>query len=445
MKIESLGELSILFCMSKTLIKNCSIVTQDSKRKIIPRGYLIIDNNIIKEVGSGQAGNGNVYSRVIDASGLIATPGFINSHVHLGESIYRNLLKTVSNLEDYLKKTDFLSKNVAKVESSRNVICDYSALLLLHCGTSTICGGRTNLTGEKWGIRNVSGYMLMRSPKLGKYYDSFLTDVGLEKNTELTYPAIFIQSLSRIDLNKLIEVRDILLANRSIKLFIHIAETKKEYDSVVKQYGVDPIALLDEYKLLSSQTVIIHGNWLKEKDLKKITKRGSGLVPCLSSNLLVADKTIDLRSAMKQKVKIGLGTDGLSTSGRLNILEEARINYFYHNRFSGNKIKSQVFFDMITNSAAKMLSLDKEIGSLEKGKKADIAFFENSLLMDRDNIVDSLIIFGSTPIAYGLIIDGKIKLWNGKLLEGNNIENNVKNKFAALQKKVDKKWAQTVR
>ena len=185
------------------LIKNATIITQDKDREIILRGYVRIENDLITSVGQGSyMGAMKDEEEVIDASGFIISPGFINTHVHLGETIYADFIDGKYDLESYIEITNKIASASATIEDERKAVCDYSMLQLIKSGTTTIAGGRTSESSERFGIRNVSGYMLMRSPKLERF--SLDLEPQFERFYEVldrsvSYPALFIHSLGTVD------------------------------------------------------------------------------------------------------------------------------------------------------------------------------------------------------------------------------------------------------
>src|SRR3989338_6465161 len=206
----------------KKLINNATIITQNFHRDIISRGFLLIEDDIITALGRGNYDKRLQKMKdikVVNASNYIIIPGLINTHVHLGESIYANLIKGKLGLKEYLDFTNNLSKISDKIKLNREIICEYSLLRILRNGTTTICGGRTSKSAEKFGIRNVSGYMLMKSHSLGKYSKNIKKQFFEEYaviNHSLTRPAIFIHSLNTVDKQIIAQIKKIHKKGASI-------------------------------------------------------------------------------------------------------------------------------------------------------------------------------------------------------------------------------------
>ena len=423
----------------KILIKNAAIVTQNKKREYIPKGFIVIKNDKLEKIIDGDPKDRDIKKsdKIIDAKGMIILPGFVNAHVHLGESIFEDFFKGDYSLEHYLKVTDELTKKTGLIEKGRKIIAYYSLLNLIKKGTTTICGGRTTDLSEHWGIRNVSGYILMNSFKLKKFSaeidKKFKEEYKKIKKTKLSYPAIFIHSLNKIDFTSIKNTKNILAVYPETRLILHIMETKKQEQEIVNKFGKSSIDFLYQKGLLTNKTILIHGNWISDADIKLIKKCKSSIVHCLSSNLKVADKILNLKKIIKKEIKSCIATDGLITSETFSVLDEAKKCFGHHNRNQnkGNSIISfQKMLDMITIDAAKVLGLENIIGSIEKGKKADIIFIK------KENAYENLIkkIINGKHEIYGVILDGKLKIWDKRMLMID--EKEVINRFRTLTKRV---------
>lgn len=421
------------------LIKNVYIVTQNKKREQIPNGFIIIKNDTFEKISNGDPEEKDIKKsdKIIDAKKSIVLPGLVNAHVHLGESVFKDFFKGKYSLEHYLKITNELTRKTDLIESGRKIIADYSLLNLMKNGTTTVCGGRTTDSSEHWGMRNVSGYMLMNSFKL----KNFSTDIEKKfreeykkiKKTRLSYPALFIHSLNTIDYASIKNAKNILSKYLDVRLILHIAETKKQEQEIKNKFNKSSIEFLYQNGLLNNRTILIHGNWITDEDMKLVKKCKVSVVHCLSSNLKVADKNLDLKKMIKNEVKLCIATDGSVTGGTFSVLDEAKKSYMYYYR-NQSKNNSLIYFqkilDLITIDAVRVLGLENIIGSIEKGKKADMIFFKKENMGEG---IISEIIKGNNKVS-GVILDGKLKIWNNRLLMKD--ERRVINKFRTLTKRI---------
>jgi 5-methylthioadenosine/S-adenosylhomocysteine deaminase len=404
------------------LIRNATIITQNENRDIIRRGFVRIEKGLIIAVGLGDSGTElGSGEEIIDASGYIISPGFINAHVHLGETIYCDFFRGYHTLESYIELTNKISSASKAIELKRRSISDYSVLQLIKNGTTTIAGGRTNESAEFFGIKNVSGYMLMQSPKLGEFgrdmeakFDVFYR----ESDTLLTRPALFIHSLGTVSEDVLLAARNLKEKYADLTVMVHVAETMAVERESKKKFGLTSVQALQRYGLLDDRTVLIHGNNLSNDDIALMRRARTPLVHCLSSNLCVADSAANISELIKQEIPVSIATDGVVTAGTFDVLSEARRCYVYHNRFCNKEsfISEQEIWDMITVNPAKALGLFDEVGSIEIGKKADIVFFKESLKTDQPI---SYLLRSDLTSAEGVLVGGDVLLWENKLVTVN--------------------------
>lgn len=403
----------------RTLIKNGTIYTQNAERDILQQADLLIDGSHISAIGPDLSVKAD---QIVDAKEKWVIPGLINSHVHLGESAYASWMSGRYNLARYLERTEELAQKLS-LETERSIVTAYSLLQLIRQGTTTIAGGRTHEHAIHFGVRNVSGYMLMKSPKLRHFSECFngeMTLLAEENYPKGSSPAIFIHSLDTTDASLLKEVSRLSSKNSKMRIMIHVGETAHSVQRVKERYGKGEINVLDEFGLLGHQTLLVHGNHLSDDDLSKIAVKGSSLAHCLSSNMSTADKTLDLDSALMRGINVTVATDGVVTGSDFSVLREAGTAYRYHNRFlQSGGIPAQTFLDMITTNAASALGLQENVGSLEVGKGADLVLIEPPLGLKRGSI-EHLLHYSNLIRVSDVMVAGDWILKNGENIKKNS-------------------------
>jgi 5-methylthioadenosine/S-adenosylhomocysteine deaminase len=421
----------------RILIKNGTIITQNDQREVISRGDVLIYNSEITSLGENLSVEAD---EVIDAEGLWVLPGLINAHVHLGESIYATLMPRRYSLENYLKRTEEIAE-AALVEEKRSVVAKYSALQMLKSGTTCIGGGRTQEAAEALGIRNVSGYMLMLSGKLGHFFK----DLAAGLNSPLDHPAsaltshaIFIHSLVTINREMLAAASDLFARDISLRLMVHVGENAIVASEVRRQYGESEIQVLERYNLLDERTIIIHGNHLVEEDLNKIQVHGATLVHCLSSNMNTVDVVIDIKNITERGINVCVATDGVITSSEFSVLREAGNVYKYHNRFLERvPVTARALLDMITINGAKALGLQSKIGSLEVGKMADLIILKPPFGASKNAVVEQIIHYANLIQIEDVMVNGQLVL--GKHRSENREHKRIESDFAETISEIEKK------
>lgn len=375
----------------ETLIQNTTIISQNSSREVFFEHDLLIKDGRISDIAKNI--NAPSECEIIDGSNLVVTPGFINTHVHLGETIFAYLLPENLPLSEYLSLTDQQFVLHPEIEESRELISDYTAAQLITLGTTAICGGRVNKSADKFHLSRISGLTLMNSKKLKKILNSFDSEISSEllENQD----GIFIQSLSKVTEQTLKTAQKIIQNNPLLRVVIHVAETQEEESFCRETFGMSSVEVLNKFGLLNENTILVHCNWFSKADWELVALKRSKVVHCPLSNMKCADRVMDLTLPKACRVTWATATDGLGTSGNLDLLEEIKAAYEYR-----KVISYQELFDSITCNAAKVLGLENDIGSLEIGKRADLVLFKT------DNKEELLLKLSSEMIS-DVYINGK--------------------------------------
>jgi 5-methylthioadenosine/S-adenosylhomocysteine deaminase len=200
----------------------------------------------------------------------------------------------------------------------------------------------------------------------------------------------------------------------------HISETKREVDDSVKVKGASPVAYLERIGFLNDRVIAAHMVWPQGTDIAILKSRGVGVVHNPQSNMKLASGVAPVPRMLTEKLFIGLGTDGAASNNDLNMWEEMDTVAKLHKVFTGDPkvISAQEAFELATIRGAQALHLEKEIGSLEPGKRADL------LVIDRDtlnqiplyNVYSDLVYATKAADVETVIINGRLVMRNRRLL-----------------------------
>ena len=357
----------------KTLIKNGMVISMDSKKDMYTYEDIVIEDDKIIFVGNNYAGD---YDKKIDASGKIVMPGLINCHTHLGMSIFRAT-------NDNYPLNKWLEEYIWPIEDKMTDEDMYYTTLLsivemVKTGTTCFNDMYFNWKGsfrafDEIGIRGVYGRCLIGN---GKDFDDRVNDfIELYESNKnnLINLSIAPHSLYTLDREEL--VKSSKLANKyKLPIHIHLSEDMNEVSNIKDKYGMLPVQVLDEYKLLDYKLVIAHGTYISDKELDLLKKCDVSICTNPISNLNLGCGITDIKLYMDKGINVCLGTDGVGSGNNMNM--------FYHmsmvdNLQKGKYLDSTVMssykvLKMATINGAKALGMEDDIGSIEVGKKADI-------------------------------------------------------------------------
>ncbi|MBU8878552.1 5'-deoxyadenosine deaminase [Bacillus sp. FJAT-29790] len=417
--------------MSSILIKNAEIITMDANERIVNGDIYIVDDRIV-EIGQNLP---HMANKVIDATGRTVIPGFIQTHIHLCQTLFRGQA-------DDLELLDWLKQKIWPLEASHDEeSIYYSAMLgigeLIQSGTTTVVDMETvNHTESAFkaiaqsGIRALAGKVMMDKgdevPLLlrEKTTDSIQQSVELlEKwhnhdsgRIQYAFCPRFVVSCTE---ELLISVRD-LSAKYNVKVHTHASENANEIILVKKEHGMRNVVYLDSIGLANERLILAHCVWLDDEEKRIIKERGVKVSHCPGSNLKLASGIAEVPSLLDLHVHVSLGADGAPCNNNLDMFNEMRLAAIIQKPIHGpTAMKASTIFRMATIGGAKAVGMENEIGSLEPGKKADLAILNlNDFHVYPSFEIDpiSRIVYSATRAdVESTIINGKILMENRRL------------------------------
>jgi 5-methylthioadenosine/S-adenosylhomocysteine deaminase len=434
------------------LVLGGTIVTMDGTRRVIDDGGIAVAGGRIVAIGPrDEIQRGFTARKKILAFGKVLTPGLINGHTHVPMVLFRGLADDL-DLQEWLTKYIFPAEAKNVTEEFVRVGARLGLAEMIRGGTTTYCDMyyfEDAIADEtaKAGVRGVLGETIIDFPVADNktnaegmaYVERF---VSRWKGHELIVPAIAPHAPYTVSEAHLRAVR--AFSDRTgAPIVTHISETKRELDDSVKDKGASPVAYLDRIGFLNNRVIAAHVVWPQGTDIAILKRRGVGVVHNPQSNMKLASGVAPVPKMMSEGVFVGLGTDGAASNNDLNMWEEMDTVAKLHKVFSGDPkvISAQQAFELATIGGAQALHLDKEIGSLEVGKRADI------LILDRDtlnqiplyNIYSDLVYATKGSDVETVIINGRIVMRNRRLLTLN--ETTIKTEARALRDKIIKSLA----
>lgn len=426
---------------SETWILNGIVMTQDARRRVMRANIRVVDGRIaqITKAAPRRAG-----IKTIDATGQVILPGFVQAHIHLCQTLFRNQA-------DDLELLDWLSKRIWVMEAAhtRETLAT-SALLGIH---ELLAGGTTCILDmgtvrhteaiieavRDSGIRASVGKCLMDHPKTTPPYLRESTERALAEATALfdcfngiendririSYAPRFVISCTE---KLLKEVQKRAEASQAL-IHTHASENRKEIELVKKMTGRENIEYLHSIGMTSDRLVLAHCVWLKAFEMALLKRTGTSVAHCPSSNLKLASGIARVPEMRAKGINVALGADGAPCNNNLNAFEEMRLAALIQKPTHGPKVmRAQEALDMATRNGAKALKWFDDIGSIEVGKKADLIAVdisrpENTVpaaavsgtKLDADAIA-SAVVYSSQPAHVRLtMVDGRVVYRNGRV------------------------------
>jgi len=380
--------------MNPTLIKLHGIVTMDSERRFLEGGGILLSGNTIDKVLTGnQLKELNGFQgEVIDATKLVAIPGFVQTHIHLCQTLFRGLADDLELLE-WLKLKIF-PYEAAHNEQSMHVSSQLGIAELIRSGTTAIMDmGSVNHEDQivqaidETGLRAFVGKAMMDEndiyPALRESTKSSLSSTL--KQAEQWHNTCDGRVLYAVAPRFVLSCTETLLreAYEMTKGFpgmlfhSHASESNHELEAVRRRCMMDNVEYFDQIGVLQQNTCLAHCVWLNENEVHLLREKRAKVLHCPSANMKLGSGIARVPELLSKGVAVSLGADGAPCNNRLDMFEEMRLGALIQKPLHGPRATTaQTMFEMATLGGAKTLGLDRDIGSIEAGKKADLVFLD---------------------------------------------------------------------
>lgn len=373
--------------MTGIRIEHATILTVDADFRIIDKGWVAVEADRIVAIGSMTEDIPPAASQVADATGCIVLPGLINAHTHLPMSLFRGLADDLP-LFEWLQNLIFPAESAFITPDTVRPATLLSCAEMLLSGTTTCCDGyflesHVAKAVRDSGMRAVLGQGVIDHPAPGvpdpsrniEAAISFLAEC--EDLSSRIRPSLFCHSPYTCSAETLLRTKA-LCRNAGVRFQIHVAETQWEHEHLMKTTGSSPIGYLDRLGLLDPDTVLVHAIWVDETDIDRIHKSGASVVHTAQSAMKLASGIAPIERYIGLGITTALGTDGSASNNTLDMFREMDITAKLHKLANSNPtvLNSRTVIEMATIQAARAIGLEREIGSIEVGKKADIVIVD---------------------------------------------------------------------
>ncbi len=392
------------------LIRNGTIVTMDTKGSIA-QGDLLIRGGRIAGIGEGIGADAD---DTIDARDCAVLPGFIQTHIHLCQTLFRGAA-------DDLALIDWLKERVWPMEAAHT---KESIRASAHLGIAELIKGGTTCaltmetvrhTEEVLRVVDESGFRAT----VGKCMMDKGDDVprALHEETAASiresvalieqwhgrgngrirccFAPRFAISCTRELLSEVSE----LARKHKVMIHTHSSENKNECEIVEAETGRRNVAYLDSLGISGAHVLLAHCIHLDTEEMETLSRTKTNVAHCPSSNLKLGSGLARVAEMLARKIPVSLGADGAACNNRLDMFTEMRTAALLQKLAHGPEVLSAAqVLRMATIDGARALGLENEIGSLEVGKRADVIVVDlNQLHSSPKQDVISSLVYSAQP------------------------------------------------
>ena len=415
--------------MSSILVKNGTLVTMDARDSIV-RGDILIADGRIAEIG----GTGQTADTVIDATDCAVIPGFVQTHIHLCQTLFRGAADDLA-LIDWLKQRVWPMEAAHSVESIRASARLGIAELIKGGTTCALTMETVNHTAEVFKVVEETGFRAT----VGKCMMDKGDEVppALQEQTALSidesialleawhgkadgrirycFAPRFAISCTRELLQKVAG----LARSRGVMVHSHASENRTECELVQEESGLRNIAYLDSVGLTGRHVALAHCVHLSVDEIETLRTTGTNVVHCPSSNLKLGSGIAPVAKLLEEGISVSLGADGAACNNRLDMFTEMRTAALLQKVLHGPEVlPANRVLRLATIDGAKALGLEADVGSLEPGKKADLSLVRLNRLhtTPATDVVSALVYSSEADDVDSVIIDGRLVMRDRKLL-----------------------------
>lgn len=414
------------------LIKGATVITLDSENHILG-GDVFVERGRIRALGESLTGREYKSAEVIEARGRVLLPGFVQTHIHLCQTLFRGAA-------DDLALIDWLTRRIWPMEAAHTAESIYASARLgiaelIRGGTTggltmeTVRHTEAVLTAvEESGFRATVGKCMMDK---GDDVPAALreqTEPSIAESLALLerwhgaadgrirycFAPRFAVSCTR----ELLERVAKLSRERGVMVHTHASENKDEIEMVERETGRSNIEYLNDVGLAAPNVVLAHCVHLTDREMEVLSRTGTHVAHCPSSNLKLGSGFAPIVEMLGRGVSVSLGADGAPCNNRLDMFTEMRTAALIQKALHGAEaLPALTMLRMATIDGARALGLDKEIGSIEVGKRADLTLLNLEALhtTPHPDSVSTIVYAAEASDVETVIIDGKVVMREGEL------------------------------
>ncbi len=387
--------------------------------EILENSNICITDGRIKAIG--KVPNNFFADKVIDATNLIVMPGLINTHTHVPMTLFRNyaddlpfwtwLMKKIKPAEECLSAEHvYWGSKLGVLEMIRSGITCFSDMYFFMEEVAKVV--------EESGIKAFVSGILMDVGESGSRYMKDAIDFydNWHEKAEGRVKAIFgPHSIYLCSPGYLKDLKVEVIKRNSI-IHIHLSETIREIEDSKELFDKTPVKHLEDLGLLECRILAAHCVHVFEDEIDILRNNKVSVLNNPTSNLKLGNGFAPIRKYLSKGVNVALGTDGASSNNNLNLFEEMHLASIINKAINQDTefLNPITVIRMATINGAKALGLEKEIGSIEVGKKADIILIDTQKahFSPRNNLVSSMVYSAQASDVKTVLVNGKILMEN---------------------------------
>ena len=411
--------------------QHVNIVACDQDFHVYLDGILATKDSQIVYVGHENQEVLNQAEQIIDYQGAWIMPGLVNCHTHSAMTGLRGI-RDDSNLHEWLN--DYIWPAEAQFTPEMTTKAVEEALKEMLLSGTTTFNDMYNPNGVD--IKQI--YEIVKASRMRCYFSPtlFSSEIETSEETIERTRAVIEEILGYNDTNfkvmvaphspyscskVLLEASLDMAKELNIPIHIHVAETKEESAIILKRYGKRPISFLDDLGYLDHPSVFAHGVELSKGEIERLATSQVAIAHNPISNLKLASGIAPIIQLQNAGVPVGIATDSVASNNNLDMFEEGRTAALLQKMKSGDasQFPIETSLKTLTIEGARVLRMEKDIGSLEVGKQADFLVIQPQgkvHLQPQENMLSHLVYAVKSSDVSDVYIAGEQVVRDGEVL-----------------------------
>jgi 5-methylthioadenosine/S-adenosylhomocysteine deaminase len=357
------------------LLRGGYLVTQDADRRAFP-GDVLIEGNRIAAIGSVNASA----DEVVDCAGTAVLPGFINLHNHVANSLLRGVADDVP-LDAMLPRAAAFDAKLTRRDVQIGALL--GCVEMIRSGTTSFHDlffweDEVARAVRESGVRGFLSWVTLdeaQTTQHGSPVKNAAAFVAKHGRDGLVTPSVGVQGVYAASEETCLKAREIA-EQRGVRLHMHLSETRGEVERHRTATGLRPVEWLEKIGFLGSGLTAAHCVWLTINEVRTLARHGVSVAHCPVSNMKLASGGVSaVPEMLREGVTVGLGTDSPISNNTMDVFGEMKVAALLHksSRWDAAVMPAQTVLDLATIGAARALHMEREVGSIEVGKRADLA------------------------------------------------------------------------
>ena len=404
-------------------LKNILALVPEGNRDVIKETSIYIEGNRIVSIGQEPAGF--QADKVIEGKDRLAIPGLINCHTHSYMSFMRNIADDLSFMDWLFGKIDPLEQQMTDEDAYWGACL--AIIEMMKSGTTCFNDMQMNIhqttkAVKESGMRAVicrglvgTGNDEAGQVRLAQAFEERDAAADCDRLTFMLGP----HAPYTCD-DEFMRIVSQEAKKNNMSIHVHLSESESEIQQIQEKYGCSPIEMADRNGLFNVPAIAAHCVQVTEKDIRILKNKNVSVVTNPASNMKLGNGFAPIPAMLEAGINVCLGTDGAASNNRLNLFHELSLLTLIHKGVARTPqcISAEEGFRIATINGAKALGLEDQIGTLEAGKKADIAILDLNVpsLNPRNNLIAGLSYSANGSEVETVIIDGKITMENRQVL-----------------------------